>query len=307
MSARSFRLRLPVIMRSSTMHGSSRADGKSLRPDRGPGGRPTALDMRDLVEEARQAVNGDLAGMSGDEALRTIIRIGSTAGGAQAKALVGWNRSTGEFLFGDRELPDGFEHWIIKFTPREYPWRGEKEYGVYRKARASGIAMNESVLCELDGLSHFMTRRFDRDKGERVHLSTLSSMAHFPMSVPLEHRSYGQLFAAIDALGIGYAAKEEAFRRMAFNVLIGESDDHTKNFSFLMGKDGRWALAPAYDLTGSDFPSADPWCAHVGRHQLAVNGKFSSIGDSDLLAFADRFGVGTAGRVLEEVRAGVSK
>lgn len=112
---------------------------------------------------------------------------------------------------------------------------------------------------------------------------------------------------ADDALGIGYAAKEEAFRRMAFNVLIGESDDHTKNFSFLMGKDGRWALAPAYDLTGSDFPSADPWSAHVGRHQLAVNGKFSSIGDSDLLSFADRFGVGTAGRVLEEVRAGVSK
>lgn len=277
----------------------------TYEPDRGPGGRPTSLDMRRLVEEARSAVNGDLSGLTGNEALRTILRIGSTAGGAQAKALVGWNRATGEFLLGDRDLPEGFEHWIIKFSPKEYPWRGEREYGVYTKAKAAGIPMNESVLYEQDGMKHFMTRRFDREGSVRHHLSTLSAMAHFPMSVPMEFRSYGQLLSTVDALGLGYEAKEAAFRRIAFNVLIDECDDHTKNFSFLMRENGAWVLAPAYDLTGSAFPSEDPWSAHGGSHQLSVNGKFSRITDDDLLTVADRFAIGTAKKVLDQVKEAI--
>ena len=272
-------------------------------PDRGPGGRPTSLDMRKLVEEARCAVNGELAGLSGDDALRTIIRIGSTAGGAQAKALVGWNRTTGEFVFGDRDVPEGFEHWIVKFSPKEHPWRGEREYETYLKAKAAGLRMNESVLYELDGLKHFMTRRFDRNGTVRRHLSTLSAMAHFPMSVPMEFRSYGQLLSTVDALGLGYEAREEAFRRIAFNVLIDECDDHTKNFSFVLDEGGSWELAPAYDLTGSAFPSEDPWSAHGGSHQLSVNGKFSHITDDDLLVVADRFAIGTGPKVLREVKS----
>ena len=277
----------------------------TYEPDRGPGGRPTSLDMRRLVEEARSAVNGDLSGLTGNEALRTILRIGSTAGGAQAKALVGWNRTTGEFLFGDRDLPEGFEHWIIKFSPKEYPWRGEREYEVYTKAKAAGIPMGESVLYELDGMKHFMTRRFDREGSVRHHLSTLSAMAHFPMSVPMEFRSYGQLLSTVDALGLGYEAKETAFRRIAFNVLIDECDDHTKNFSFLMRENGKWELAPAYDLTGSAFPSEDPWSAHGGSHQLSVNGRFSHITDDDLLTVADRFAIGTAKKVLDQVKEAI--
>ena len=277
----------------------------TYEPDRGPGGRPTSLDMRRLVEEARSAVNGDLSGLTGNEALRTILRIGSTAGGAQAKALVGWNRTTGEFLFGDRDLPEGFEHWIIKFSPKEYPWRGEREYEVYTKAKTAGISMSESVLYELDGMKHFMTRRFDREGSVRHHLSTLSAMAHFPMSVPMEFRSYGQLLSTVDALGLGYEAKEAAFRRIAFNVLIDECDDHTKNFSFLMRENGKWELAPAYDLTGSAFPSEDPWSAHGGSHQLSVNGRFSHITDDDLLTVADRFAIGTAKKVLDQVKEAV--
>lgn len=271
-------------------------------PDRGPGGRPTSLDMRGLVEEARRAVNGELAGQAGDEALRTIIRIGSTAGGAQAKALVGWNRTTGEFLLGDCDLPDGFEHWIVKFTPKDYPWRGEREYELYRKACASGIRMNESVLYELDGMKHFMTKRFDRAGNVRRHLSTLSAVAHFPMSVPLAFRSYGQLLATVDELGLGYEVKEEAFRRIVFNVLADECDDHTRNFSFVMDEDGQWQLAPAYDLTGSAFPSEDPWSAHGGTHQLSVNGKFSHITDGDLLQVSDRYAIGTGKKVLARVK-----
>ena len=271
-------------------------------PDRGPGGRPMSLDMRCLVEEARNAVNGEISGLTGNEALRVILRIGSTAGGAQAKALVGWNRTTGEFLFGDRDLPDGFEHWIVKFSPQEYPWRGEREFEVYQKAKAVGVPMSESVLYELDGMKHFMTRRFDRLGNARRHLSTLSAMAHFPMSVPMEFRTYEQLLATVDELGLGYEAKETAFRRIVFNVLMNECDDHTKNFSFVLDEGGAWSLAPAYDLTGSDFPSEDPWSAHGGSHQLSVNGKFAHITDEDLMVVADRFAIGTGKKVLEQVK-----
>ena len=275
----------------------------TYEPDRGPGGRPTAVDMRSLVESARRVLNGELVSATGEDALREIIRLGSSAGGAQAKAVVGWNRTTNSFLLGDRDLPDGFEHWIVKFTPREYPWRGEAEYDLYRKASAAGIEMSESRLFELDGIRHFMTRRFDRAGAERFHLATLSALAHLPPETPPEHRRYEQLFVAADGLGLGYEAREQLFRRMAFNVLAGECDDHPKNFAFRLRPGGAWELAPAYDLTGSDFPSGDPWSAHADTHQLSVNGKRRDISDEDLLAVADRFGIGTARRVLDEVRA----
>ena len=275
----------------------------TYEPDRGPGGRPAAFEMRNLVEAARRAANGELADLDGADALRAIIRIGSSVGGEQAKALVGWNRETGQFLFGDRDLPEGFEHWIIKFTPREYPWRGPTEYAMYQRARDAGVDMCESTLYELDGLGHFMTKRFDRDGSRHFHVQTLSAMAHFPMSVPLEFRTYEQYLATVDALHLGYEALEQAFRRIVFNVAVDECDDHTKNFSFMMKEDGVWRLAPAYDLTGSRFPSDDPWSAHGGRHQLSVNGRQSKITDDDLLQVADRFALGTAPRVIREVKA----
>ena len=275
----------------------------TYEPEHGPCGKPTAIDLRKLVEDARRVMNGELADMEGVEALRAIIRIGSSAGGAQAKAVVGWNRKTNEFLLGDRDLPVDFEHWIIKFTPREFPWRGEKEYELYLKAKSAGVRMAESVLLELDGLKHFMTKRFDRGPaGMRYHLLSLSAMAHFPMSVPMEFRTYEQLLMTVEKLNLGYDAKAEAFRRIAFNIAVGECDDHTKNFSFRMSSDGRWELSPAYDLTGSNFPSTDPWSAHGGRHMLSVNGKFGSISDSDLLTMADRFAIGTAEKILNQIK-----
>ena len=275
----------------------------TYEPDHGPGGRPAAFEMRKLVEAARKAANGELANLDAAEALRAILRIGSSVGGAQAKALIGWNRETNQFLFGDRDLPDGFEHWIIKFTPKEYPWRGPTEYEIYKRARAAGIDISKSVLYELDGLGHFMTRRFDRDGMRHHHVQTLSAMAHFPMSVPAEFRTYEQYLATVDALHLGYEAMEEAFRRIAFNIAIDECDDHTKNFSFMLKEGGEWALAPAYDLTGSKFPSEDPWSAHGGCHQLSVNGKQSKITDDDLLQVADRFALGTAPRVIRAAKS----
>lgn len=278
----------------------------TYEPDHGPGGRPAAFEMRKLVEAAHKAANGELANLDGAEALRAILRIGSSVGGAQAKALIGWKRETNQFLFGDRDLPGGFEHWIIKFTPKEYPWRGPTEYEIHKRARAAGIDISESVLYELDGLGHFMTRRFDRDGMRHHHVQTLSAMAHFPMSVPAEFRTYEQYLATVDALHLGYEAMEEAFRRIAFNIAIDECDDHTKNFSFMLKEGGEWALAPAYDLTGSKFPSEDPWSAHGGCHQLSVNGKQSKITDDDLLMVADRFAIGTAPRVLREVKSALA-
>ena len=119
-------------------------------------------------------------------------------------------------------------------------------------------------------------------------------------------RSYEALFVAADRLGLPWEDREELFRRMAFNVLAGECDDHVKNVSFLLREGGAWRLAPAYDLTGSRFPTADPWSAHGGVHQLAVNGKFAAIGEADLLRVADRFGIGTASDILARVRAAVA-
>jgi len=278
----------------------------SYEPVRGPSGRPTALDMRALVEEARIAANGELASQEGAEALRTIIRIGSTAGGAQAKALVGWNRKTDAFMFGDGNLPAGFEHWIIKFTPKEYPWRGEREFAVFQKAKDAGLDFSESRLLEIDGVRHFMTRRFDRSGNRRHHVQTLSAMAHFPMSVRPEFRTYEQFLATVDALSHDWSMCEEAFRHLAFNVACGESDDHTRNFSFLLKEGGEWALAPAYDLTGGEFPPEDPWSAHCGRHQLSVNGKFTGITDEDLLEMAERFGIGTARDIIAQCKDAVA-
>ena len=126
-------------------------------------------------------------------------------------------------------------------------------------------------------------------------------MANFPMSVPIEFRTYERLFATAEGLNLGYASMEELFRRMAFNVAVGECDDHTKNFSFMLTEGGEWTLAPAYDLTGGSFPSADPWSAHVGRHQLSVNGKFADISEKDLMAVAEQFAIGTAGSILKDV------
>jgi len=268
--------------------------------------RPSALDMRHLVEEARHAKNSELSAVSGRDALRELLRLGTSAGGAQAKAVVGWNRETDAFVFGDGDLPKGFEHWIIKFTPEGDPEVGVREYEVYRKALAAGIVMSECRLYELDGLKHFMTKRFDREGNRRYHVQTLCALRHLTHVSPVLSKSYDALFDTAEELGLGYETLEQIFRRMAFNVLMREMDDHTKNFSFLMREDGKWELAPAYDLTAFHFSVEDPvrfdW---ENRHALSVNGKFSAITDADLLAVAERYGLGTAKRVLAEVRAAV--
>lgn len=264
--------------------------------------KPFAIDLRNVIDSSRQIINSEIQDMDGDDALRSIIRVGSSAGGAQAKAVVGWNKQTNEFLVGDHTLPDEFEHWILKITPNEFPNRGKTEFEIYQRVIDSGITMSYSELYKLDGVEHFITKRFDRDKGKRHHVVSFSAMAHLPMIAPQGHRSYEQLLACAQELGLDYSGLEQLFRRIAFNVYINECDDHTKNFSFLLKEEGEWELSPAYDLTGSKFDSNDPWNSSSSKHQLSVNGKFSSITDDDLLKLADNFGIGSASAILKEIK-----
>ena len=262
----------------------------------------SALDMRRLAEEARLALDADLSKMSGTDALHEIIRLGTSAGGAQAKAIVSWNRRTDAFLSVQENLPEGFEHWLVKFSPKALPDQGEREFEIYRTALECGIEMSECRLCEIDGIRHFMTKRFDRD-GERRHLvQTYCAMRHLPPSSPATLCTYEGVMETIAALGMGYEAMEQMFRRVVFNIAIGEHDDHTKNISFIMRKGGSWALAPAYDLTAyCESPADNDFFEWTNRHALSVNGKFSSIGRTDLADFGARFGIGQAKEIIEEV------
>lgn len=288
--------------------GSRGMGALTYEPERGPrASKPVAMDMRKLVEDARKAMNGQLSKLGEPDALRLIIRVGTSAGGGKSKAVVGWNRETGQFVAGDRDLPEGFEHWIIKFTPPDMPYRGPCEYAVYEKARAAGVQMADSCLYELDGLKHFMTRRFDREGATRHHVQTLCAMRGLPLDASGSRYSYDQLFMTAEELGMSYEEKEELFRRMAFAVYADESDDHSKNASFLLKEGGRWGLSPAYDLTGGAPPEAeevgDSWCGWHNFHAMLINGKQSNITDADLLTVADRFAIGTAKKVLAQVKA----
>ena len=283
-----------------------------FKPTRGPKtAQPTALAMNQLVAVARKAISGTLQGDSAAEAaLRSMIEVGTSANGARAKAVIGWNRTTSELRSGQFELLSGFEHWLLKFdgmgkdlelgTSQDY---GRIEYAYYLMARESGIAMSESRLLEENGRAHFMTRRFDReDAGAKHHLQSLCAMAHLDFKKKSAN-SYEQLFMAIRQLKLGHAAEVEALRRMAFNVMGRNCDDHTKNISFLLREGGSWELAPAYDLTFAHNPKGE-W---TNQHLMSVNGKFEAIGRNDCLVLADRFGVGEAPSILKEVRGAIEQ
>lgn len=286
----------------------SRAMGAlEYQPERGPRReRKLALEMKGVIEQSKLVLNRKISHMSGPTALREIFRVGTSAGGAQAKAIVGWDPKTDKFCMPFDGLPDGYEHWIIKITPEERPYSGLAEFRTYENAKSCGITMSESCLYEVDGLKHFMTRRFDRDGNRRHHIQTFRAMRALPPDVSLEMNSYGQLFATIVELKLGYEEREEMFRRMAFNVYADESDDHSKNFSFLLKEGGHWSLAPAYDLTGGVPPEAPPddtrrqW---ANCHALSINGKQSNITDDDLLTIADRYAIGTAPKILSKIKS----
>lgn len=282
-----------------------------FRPARGPkaSGRATAIEMAELVESARRAVMGEVGSDAHAEAaLAQIIQVGTSAGGARAKAAVAWNPSTNEIRAGQFDVTDGFEHWLLKFdgvgpderlgVSRDY---GRIEYAYHLMARAAGLTMSDCRLLEENGRAHFMTKRFDRDGNRKHHLQTLCGLAHMDFRQKATH-DVSQVFQVIERLQLGYPAKEEVFRRIAFNVMAANCDDHSKNTSFLLREGSAWELAPVYDVTHAFNPNGE-W---TYQHLMSVNGKFTGIGNDDLMAVADHAGVGTARRVLQQVRDAVS-
>lgn len=285
----------------------SRAMGAlEYAPQRGPHRDvKLAIRLKSVIEQSRYVLGHKVERMSGPAALKEIFRVGTSAGGAQAKAVVGWNPHTDRFCIPGEDMPDGFEHWIVKITPDERPYLGVAEYRTYELARASGVDISESRLYELDGVKHFMTRRFDRDGSRRHHVQTFRAMRALPPDASLEWNSYGQLFETIVALGMGYDALAEMFRRMAFNVYSDETDDHSKNFSFLLEEGRPWRLAPAYDLTGGvppEAPEGDARRDWTNCHAMSINGKQSNISDEDLLEIAARYSIGSAESMLSDIK-----
>ncbi|MBI4347821.1 MAG: type II toxin-antitoxin system HipA family toxin [Elusimicrobia bacterium] len=283
-----------------------------FKPARGPQTRiPTALELGELVAVARRVVAGTLDGDSAAEAaLRSIIEVGTSANGARAKAVIGWNRLTSELRSGQFDLLPGFEHWLLKFdgmgADRELGQSqdfGRIEYAYYLMAKEAGIDIPESRLLEENGRAHFMTRRFDRENdGTKHHLQSLCAMDHLDFRKKSAN-SYEQLFMTMRQLKLGHSADVEAFRRMALNVMGRNCDDHTKNFSFLLRKGGSWELSPAYDITFAHNPHGE-W---THQHLMSVNGEFAEITREDCLTLADRFGVGEAPSILDRVREAVNR
>lgn len=284
----------------------------TFKPSRGPAKtKPSALQMSQLVTQARRAIRGDFDSSDhAGEVLRQIIQVGTSAGGARAKATVAWNPQTQEVRTGQFDIPEGFQAWLLKFDGigadeqlgegRNY---GRIEYAYSLMAKAAGIHMSECHLLEEEGRAHFMTRRFDRSGNERHHMQTLCAMAHLDFNQIGAH-SYHQLFQTAQALGLGRSTMEEILRRMVFNVLAANHDDHTKNFSFLLRQGHAWELAPAYDITFA-FNPENKW---LRQHLMSVNGKFEGITEQDFRDVSDRYGLlGVCKGIVADVRVAVAK
>ena len=241
-------------------------------------------------------------------AIAEILRLGTSAGGQRAKAIIAYNKNTGEVRSGQVEAPEGFDYYLIKLdgvsaqagfkATENY---GRLEYSFYKLAKKCGIEMSECSLIEENGRAHFLTKRFDRVDGKKIHMQTLCGISHFDFRL---HRaySYEQAFNVMRELRLPYSAAKEMFRRMVFNVVVRNQDDHTKNISFLMGEDGVWRLSPAYDMGYAYNPNGG-W---TSTHQMSINGKFDGITRQDLLAFASLNNIKDAVFIIDEIVEKVS-
>lgn len=228
--------------------------------------------------------------------LQNIFKVGTSAGGQRPKAIIAIKKGINEpdvICSGQGEVPKGFRHAILKFQERDYP-SAELEMTYYEMAKACGIQMMDSEMIKCEGVNHFLTYRFDRVGNDKLFSQTL--MALYPSA-----DSYENFLYAVKALGLSYRETLEAFRRMVFNVIAYNVDDHAKNFSFLMDRKGQWSLAPAYDLTFSVDLEA---LLFENYHTFSVNSKVSDITDDDILEVARGFDLknSDARKIIEEVR-----
>lgn len=288
-----------------------------FRPTLLPESPPETLNLEALVQLAndalasRESLHANFS--QPREALATILRVGTSAGGARAKAIIAWNPTTGEIRSGQVPFSTGFESWLLKFDgvaanrdkesddPLGY---GRIEYAYHLMARAAGITMSDCRLHEENGRAHFMTRRFDRGPdGEKFHMQSLCAIAHFDFNQAGAY-SYEQAFQVARRLGLTQPDLTEMYRRALFNILARNQDDHTKNIAFQMDRRGTWHLAPAYDLIYSHNPTG----AWTHRHQMTLAGKRAHFTPSDLLdsAAAADLKLPKAKAILQQVHAAVS-
>ena len=281
-------------------------------PALGPGAAEAdSIQIERLVQLASDILRSreDMHASISDHAMQEIIRVGTSAGGARAKAVIAWNEKTGDIRSGQIDAGKGYAYWLIKFdgVDRNGDKEGEDvpqytriEYAYYLMAKDADILMNECRLYEENGRYHFMTRRFDRDPvtGAKYHMQSLGGMAHFDFNLPGAY-SYEQAAEVMRRLRLSNTEISQFFRRMVFNILMRNQDDHVKNISFLMDRRGQWRLAPAYDMTYAYNPDG-MW---TGTHQMSVNGKRDAITIQDLLLSARSMGIkkAEAERIIIEI------
>lgn len=241
------------------------------------------------------------------KAMLDILKIGTSAGGARPKAIIAYNAKTGQVKSGQTNAPNGFEHWLIKLDTvsdvqfGESTGYGRIELAYYYMAKACGIEMMESRLLEENNRAHFMTKRFDREGGQQKHhIQTLCAMQHYDFN-QISSFSYEQLFQTMRLLRLPYPQAEQLFRRMVFNVIARNCDDHTKNFAFRLQQGGSWELAPAYDVCFAYRPDSE-W---VSQHNLSINGKRKDFHRDDLLLVAKSMNIKKATSIIDHIQSTV--
>ncbi len=274
------------------------------------------IQISTLVEVANEVLNErqNFETKLGDnekekkKALKEIISVGTSAGGARPKAVIAVNDETGEIRSGQVEAPEGFEYWLLKFDgvsgdglgdPEGY---GRIEYAYYLMAKDLGIEMAECRLHKENGRAHFMTKRFDRENGKKHHLQSLCAMSHYDYKSPGAY-SYEQAFQVIRKLKMSHECTEQLFKRMVLNIIGRNQDDHTKNISFLLKQGEEWILSPAYDVTYSYNPTGD-W---TNRHQMTMNGKEDHFVEDDLKKVADSVEIHNWKEIMEDTLRVVKK
>ncbi len=276
--------------------------------------RPFSVEIDSLVDIARKMLTKKEAFVTNlqeneENAILDVLRIGTSAGGARPKAVIAYNEKTGEVKSGQTNAPRGFEHWLIKLDGvSDVQLGASKGYGrvemaYYNMAVACGIQMMPSKLLEENGRAHFMTKRFDRQDGStKHHILTFCAMKHFDYNLVTSF-SYEQLFQTLRELKLPYPDAEQLFRRMVFNVVARNCDDHTKNFAFRLKRDEKWELAPAYDVCHAYQPNHQ-W---VRQHALSINGKRTNITKDDLLTVGKSIKNKKAAETIEEISHTVSQ
>lgn len=279
-----------------------------------PYGEDVSIEIESLVDVASEALAEKEefgANLADDKkaAIAEILRLGTSAGGQRAKAVIAYNPQTGEVRSGQVEAPEGFDYYLIKLdgVTAEAGFRptqnyGRLEYSFSKLVKECGIEMTDCSLIEENGRAHFLTKRFDRKNGKKIHMQTLCGIAHYDYRMPRAY-SYEQAFNIMRILRLPYSQAQEMFRRLVFNVVVRNQDDHTKNISFLMDREGKWRLSPAYDM-GYAYNPTGGWTA---QHQMSVNGKFDDIKRTDLLEFARRNNIKDATEIIDMIVENIAR